>query len=68
MSHHTALTEDCTDFSQPSEHPDQDKNPSSVSEATDLTSNVLVPKICSWSRGGSSVCSLDAVSMLSFLA
>ena len=67
MSHHTALTEDCTDFSQPSEHPDQNKNPSGVSEAADLTGDVLIPKTCSGRGGGSSVCSLDEVSRPSFL-
>ena len=67
MSYHTSLIEDCTDFSQSSEHPDQNKDPDNVSEAADLTGDVLVLKTCSGSSGGSSVCNLHEVSRLSFL-
>ena len=67
MSHHISLTEDRTDISQPSEHPDQNKKSSSVSEAADLTGHVLLPKTCSGSGGGSSVCGLVQVSRPSSL-
>ena len=67
LFHRTALRESCTDFSQPSEHPDQNKNRSSVNETADLTGDVLSRETCSGSGGGSRVCSLDRVSRPSFL-
>ena len=64
---HTALTEDSSSPSQARNNPNQDKNPSSISKATNLSRDILLVNTCSRSGGSGSIGSLRQVSGPSFL-
>ena len=64
---HTKLQEDSPNFSQARDNPNQHKNHSSISKATELSSNILLLNACSRSGGSGSICSLGQVSGPRFL-